>query len=93
MEALITLYTRAVGIEAEKLQMIEYIEDYLAIKEPNAPTYKIQYQKIQLEMYVKVILNQEYTSPLKETNFSYVKIVNKDNQTKPFYFFIKSLNI
>ena len=92
MEALITLYTRAVGIEAEKLQMIEDIEDYLAIKEPNAPTYKIQYQKIQLEMYVKVILNQEYTSPLKETNFSYVKIVNKDNQTKPFYFFIKSLN-
>jgi len=92
MEALITLYTRATGIEAEKLQMIEDIEDYLAIKEPNAPTYTIQYQKIQLKMYLKIILNQEYTSPLKETNFSYVKIVNKDNQTKPFYFFIKSLN-
>ena len=38
MEALITLYTRAVGIEAEKLQMIEDSEDYLAIKEQNAPT-------------------------------------------------------
>lgn len=92
MEALITLYTRTTGIEAEKLQMIESIEDYLAIKEPNAPTYTLQYQKIQLRMNVKVILNQEYTSPLKETNFSYVKIVNKDNQTKPFYFFIKTLN-
>ena len=28
MEALITLYTRSVGIEAEKLQMIEDIEDF-----------------------------------------------------------------
>lgn len=92
MEALITLYTRATGIEAEKLQMIEDIESYLTIKEPSAPTYTIQYQKIRLNMFVKIILNEQYSSPLQANNYTYVKITNKDNLTKHFYFFIKSLN-
>lgn len=92
MEALITLYTRATGIEAEKLQMIEDIEAYLTAKEPTAPTYTIQYQKIRLNMSVKVILNESYASPLQANNYTYVKITNKDNLTKPFYFFVKTLN-
>lgn len=92
MEALITLYTRACGIEAEKLQMIEDIETYLSIKESTAPTYTIQYQKIRLNMFVKVILDEKYSSPLMGDNFTYVKITNKDNLTKHFYYFVKSLN-
>lgn len=92
MEALITLYTRKTGIEAEKLQMIEDIETYLSTKEATAPIYTIQYQKIKLNMNVKIVLNEQYSSPLKADNYTYVKITNKDNLTKHFYFFVKSLN-
>ena len=91
MEALITLYTRLIGIEAEKLQMIEDIENYLASKEPNASTFTCQYQKPTLNLTIKVALNESYSSPLQANNYCYVKLTNKDNLTKHFYYFIKKL--
>ena len=91
-ESKITLYTRAIGFEAEKLFMIEDIESYLTEKEPNAPTTTIQYQKIELKKYIKVILDEVYSEPLKANNYVYCKIENLDNPYKYMYYWIKKLN-
>lgn len=89
----ITLYTREIGIEAEKLQMIEDFETYLQSKATSlAIVETYQYQKIELNKYLKVDISQSYQSPLKDKNYIYCKIVNSDNTTRPLYYWIKKMN-
>ena len=88
----ITLYTREIGIEAEKLQMIEDFENYLSSKATSlAIIQSYQYQKIELTKYLKVDISQSFQSPLKDQNYVYCKIVNSDN-TRPIYYWIKKMN-
>lgn len=88
----ITLYTREIGIEAEKLQMIEDFENYLSSKATSlAIIESYQYQKIELTKYLKVDISQSFQSPLKDQNYVYCKIVNSDN-TRPIYYWIKKMN-
>lgn len=88
----ITLYTREIGIEAEKLQMVEDFENYLSSKATSlAIIESYQYQKIELTKYLKVDISQSFQSPLKDQNYVYCKIVNSDN-TRPIYYWIKKMN-
>lgn len=88
----ITLYTREIGIEAEKLQMIEDFEAYLQSKATSlAIIESYQYQKIELTKYLKVDISQSFQSPLKDQNYVYCKIVNSDNP-RPIYYWIKKMN-
>lgn len=89
MEATIKLYKRNIGIEAEKLQMVEDIALYLYRKDENPTTYTIQYQKIQLHLNAKIVLDQAYSLPLKADNYVYASIL-EGNHT--YYYFIKKIN-
>lgn len=91
--SIITLYTREIGIEAEKLQMVEDFEAYLQSKATSLAVIETyQYQKIELNKYLKVDISQSFQSPLKDQNYIYCKIVNSDNSTRPIYYWIKKMN-
>lgn len=50
----------------------------------------IQYQKIELQKEIKIILNQEFSNPLTKERYAYCSIQN-DNE-KVAYYFIDSIN-
>lgn len=72
-----------------KLLKVDNISLYLATKsflQVNA----VQYQKLQLEMTLKLDLSQVYSEPKTNTTFKYLSVQNSDGSVH--YYFIKNIN-
>ena len=92
MKATLTLYygtaSKPFHIIPDKLFLVEDIETYLATRESVAIT-EFQYVKHALRITLKVVKNESYTNPLKESQIKYIKIVNDDN-VNPIYYFVEN---
>ena len=73
----------------EKLLIVDDISAYLATK--TAVTLSgIQYQKLKLEMQLKLDLSQKYAAPLTSSTFKYISIQNENESIH--YYFVKKID-
>ena len=72
-----------------KLLKVDSISSYLATKS-FLQVNTVQYQKLKLEMQLKLDLSQKYSVPLTGTTFKYISIQNADESVH--YYFVKKID-
>lgn len=72
-----------------KLLKVDNISSYLATKS-FLQVNTVQYQKLKLEMQLKLDLSQNYATPLTGTTFKYLSIQNSDQSIH--YYFVKKID-
>ena len=72
-----------------KLLKVDNISSYLATKS-FLQVNSVQYQKLKLEMNLKLDLSQTYAAPLTTTTFKYLSIQNSDGSIH--YYFVKKID-
>lgn len=72
-----------------KLLKVDNISSYLATKS-FLQVNTVQYQKLKLEMQLKLDLSQKYAVPLTDTTFKYLSIQNSDQSVH--YYFVKKID-
>ena len=72
-----------------KLLKVDNISAYLATKS-FVQVNTVQYQKLKLEMQLKLDLSQNYAAPLTSTTFKYLSIQNSDQSIH--YYFVKKID-
>ncbi len=72
-----------------KLIKVDNIAAYLATK-TFLQVNTVQYQKLKLEMQLKLDLSQKYSAPLVDMTFKYVSIQNADESVH--YYFVKKID-
>lgn len=88
MNSIIKLYKPEIGFISQDLFMFDDIEAYL--NKYTATSFEICYQKIELQKEVKIIMDQEYSNPLKSDRFVYCSIQNSGE--KKIYYYVKSIS-
>ena len=73
----------------ERFLVIDNIESFLSTK-TKATFDNFQYIKPELELSINLDLSQVYAEPLS-TSYKYVSIINSDNPSQIYYYFVKKV--
>lgn len=89
MEFTIKLYDSSIALRSEKLFMVDDFETYLETLTP-VLTKTIQFQKVALNLSIKLILDENQTWLLKSNAIYYARITGYD--TRSVYYYVKKVN-
>lgn len=89
MEFTIKLYDSSIALRSEKLFMVDDFETYLETLTP-VLTKTIQFQKVALNLSIKLILDENQTWLLKSNAIYYARITGYD--TRSIYYYVKKVN-
>lgn len=91
MNYTINLYGSNIALRSEKLFMVDDFETYLNSITP-LYTQEINFQKVALELNIKLILNEENTWLLKNNAIYYASITSPYTLNRGIYYYVKKIS-